>query len=169
MKVNLLALLLLIVIPVLLAAGGRVPAKEEQPLRAIPELVSTRYCYGDAEVYAVWLTLRVKYINRSDKILILDKEIGKAWYEAKVARSLDDLAAGKHEYNPHTDWFFTDKDKLPDKPSADSPGADFAVLSPGGTFESGTDATVAAQYENPKDFPGSIRPGVHVLQVELSA
>jgi hypothetical protein len=113
--------------------------------------------------------LRVKYVNRTHKTLILDKEIGKAWYGEKVARSLDDLAAGKYEYNPNIDWFFSGKDKLPDKPNSNSPNSDFVVLAPGETFESEINASVVAQYENPKNFVGSIRPGVHVLQLELSA
>jgi hypothetical protein len=82
---------------------------------------------------------------------------------------LDDLVAKKYEYNPNIDWFFSGKDKLPDKPNSDSPGSDFVVLAPGETFVSEINADVVAQYENPKNFSGSIRAGVHVLQLELSA
>jgi hypothetical protein len=161
--------LVLAVVPVLLTASAKIPSKDDQPLRAIPELVGTRYCYGDAEVYSVWLKLRVRYVNRTDKTLILDKEIGKALYSEKVAANLEDLAAGKYEYNPSKFWLFTDKHKLPDKPSTDSPGPDFAILAPGDTFQSEINTGVIAQYENPKSFGGSIRPGVHVYQMELSA
>jgi hypothetical protein len=42
-------------------------------------------------------------------------------------------------------------------------------LQPGQTFEGEIDTAVVAQYENPKTFAGSIRSGVHVLQLELSA
>jgi len=163
------AFLLLGVTPTIRALGVAQSAKDDQSLKAIPELVGTRYCYGDAEVYAVWLKLRVKYVNPTRKTLILDKEIGKAWYGEKVARNLDDLAAGKYEYSPNIDWFFTDKDKLPNKPNSDSPNSDFVVLTPGETFVGEIDASVVTQCENPKSFSGSIRPGVHVLQLELSA
>jgi hypothetical protein len=141
----------------------------DQPVKAVPELVGTRYCYGDAEVFSVWLKLRVTYINQSERTVILDKEIGKAWYSEKVARTFEDLAAGKYEYNPNIDWFFTGKDKMPDKSKADSPGADFVILPPGHTFENEINTNVVAQYENPKDFAGSVRPGVHVFQMDLSA
>jgi hypothetical protein len=164
-----LALLLLSVMPMLRALGVPRSAKEEQPLEAIPELVGTRYCYGDAEVYSVWFKLRLKYVNRTHKTLILDREIGKAWYGEKVAKNLDDLITGKYEYNPNIDWFFSDKAKLPDKPKSNSLDSDFVVLAPGETFVSEINASVAAQYENPKKFAGSIRPGVHFLQLELSA
>src|SRR5215813_6509616 len=160
---------LLAIAPLLLTVAANRPTTQDQPLKAVPELIGTRYCYGDAEVFSVWLKLRVKYINQSERAVILDKEIGKAWYGEKVARTLDDLSAGKYEYNPNIDWFFSDKDKLPNKPNAESPSADFAVLSPGQAFENEINASVFAQYENPRDFAGSVRPGIHIFQMELSA
>jgi hypothetical protein len=163
------ALLLLSAEPMSRALAVPQPAQDDQSIKAIPELIGARYCYGDAEVYSVGLKLRMKYVNRTHKTLILDKEIGKAWYGEKVARNLDDLAAGKYEYNPNEDWFFSDKDKLPDKPNTDSLSSDFVVLAPGETFVSEINAAVVAQYENPKNFAGSIRSGVHILQLELSA
>jgi hypothetical protein len=39
-------------------------------------------------VFAVNLRLRVKYTKRTEKALILDKEIGKAWYGISVARNV---------------------------------------------------------------------------------
>jgi hypothetical protein len=164
-----LALPLLSIAATLIALGTPALPSNDQPLDAIPELVGTRYCYGDAEVYSVWLKLRVRYINRTDKTLILDKEIGEAWYGVKVARSLIDLATGKYEYNPNIDWLVPDNDKLHDKPNTDSPGPNFAVLTPGQAFENEVSTAVVVQYDNPRDFAGSVRPGVHVFQMELSA
>lgn len=169
MKAHTCHLLLLAVISILLAAAVSILANDDQPVSAIPALVSIRYCDGDTQVYSVWLNLRVKFVNRTNKTLILDKEIGKAWYGEKIARSVEDLAAGRYEYNPNIDWVFSKKDDLPAVPSADAPGSDFALLVPGHTFNSEVNITVFAQYENPKSFAGSIRPGVHVLQLELSA
>lgn len=142
---------------------------DEQPLKAVAELISQRYCSGDAEVFSVWLRLRVTYTNQTDKVLILDKEIGKAWYGVRVARSVEDLNAGKYEYNPNIDWFFTDKDSLPKNPSLISAGTDFAILAPGQSFESRIDTSVAVQYESEKAVVGTIRPGTHVLEMQLSA
>jgi hypothetical protein len=148
---------------------GSSPTTSNQPLKAIPELVTQRYCSGDAEVFSVWLHLRMKYQNRTGASIILDKQIGKAWYRVIVARNTNDLLNGRYEYHPIIDWFFTDKDPQPVKPNPNSPGSDFAILQPGQTFESQIDTGVIAQYENPKNFPGSIRSGVHVLQLELSS
>jgi hypothetical protein len=163
------ALLVVSAMPTLKALRVPQPKNGEQSVTAIPELIGTRCCYGDAEVYSVWLKLRMKYVNRTHKNLILDKEIGKAWYRVRVARNLDALAAGKYEYDPNIDWFVSDKELLPDKPNSESPSPDFVVLAPGETFVSEINAAVVAQYENPKNFLGSIRSGVHVLQLELSA
>jgi hypothetical protein len=163
------ALLMMSAIPILPAIGVPQAAKDDQSVKAMPELLGTRYCYGDAETYSVWLKLRVRYVNRAEKTVILDKEIGKAYYREKVAKNLEDLTAGKYESNPVIDWFFTDKDKLPDRPSVVSPGPDFAVLAPDDRFESEINTGVVAQYENPKNFAGTIRSGTHVFQMELSA
>src|ERR1700730_15329862 len=44
---------------------------------------------------------------------------GKAWYGEKVAGNVEYLAAGKYEYNPNIDWFFSDKDiRSPPSPLA---------------------------------------------------
>jgi hypothetical protein len=163
------ALVMMSAIAVLPALGVPQSAKDDQSIKAMPELVGTRYCYADAETYSVWLKLRVRYVNRAEKTVILDKEIGKAYYRGKVAKNLEDLAAGKYESNAVIDWFFTDKEKLPDRPSIGSPGAEFAVLTPDDRFESEINTGVVAQYENPKNFAGTIRSGTHVFQMELSA
>ena len=128
-------LLRLTVAMMLAIAVGHATAND-QPLKATLEVIGTRYCYGDVEVFPIWLKLRVKYVNRTEKTVILDKEIGKAWYGVKVARNLESLAAGRYEYNPNLDWVFTDSDKLPAAPSFDSLGPDFAILTPGQMFVS---------------------------------
>lgn len=151
------------------ASQGSSPTTRNQPLKAVPELVTQRYCYGDAEVFSVWLNLRTKYQNQTGEPIILDKQIGKAWYSVIVARNTRNLLNGEYEYHPNIDWILTDKDPQRVKANPSSPGSDFAVLQPGQTFEGEIDTAVVAQYENPKNFAGSIRSGVHVLQLELSA
>src|SRR6266704_2110403 len=88
---------------------GSSPTTSNQPLKAIPELVTQRYCSGDAEVFSVWLQLRMKYQNRTGASIILDKQIGKAWYRVIVARNANDLLNGTYEYHPIIDWFFMDQ------------------------------------------------------------
>jgi hypothetical protein len=158
-------LLLLGGISVLRAVDIPVQLNAEQGLKAVPVLINERYCYGDAEVFAVWLKLSVKYTNHANQKLILDKGIGKAWYGVKVARNFEDLSAGRYEYSPNIDWTESSQEKL----KADSPGGNFIVLAPGDTFQNEINASVVAQYENPKNFAGAIRPGSHVLQLDLSA
>jgi len=138
-----------------------------QPLRATVSIVGTRYCSaGDPDTFAVWLDLRIKYTNLTDVNLILDREIGKAWYGQKVARSLHDLADGLYESNPNIDWM--PQDHLPVKPSLGRPDADFVILSPGESFESQAQPSVIAEYEGRK-IPSVVTSGVHVFQMDLSA
>jgi hypothetical protein len=165
---RLLALAFLLLLgsnPVLRAVAISHQSNVERGLKAVPMLINERYCYGDAEVFSVWLTLRVKYTNHTDQKLILDRGIGQAWYGVKVARNLEDLLAGRYEYNPNIDWTESRQEKL----KSDSPGGHFIVLAPGETFQSEINAAVIAQYENPKNLAGAITPGSHVLQLELSA
>jgi hypothetical protein len=165
MSINLRVLFLLATTPLLVA--GSPPTKE---LEAVPEVVGMRYCYdGDAELFSVWLKLRVQYINRTTETLILDREIGKLYYQVKVAQNVEDLAARRYEYNPNIDWVFSDKDTLPEKPKTDSVGSDFVVLAPGQAFESEINPSVFAYYGNAKDVRGSIRAGRHVLQMDIAA
>lgn len=141
-------------------------ATNAQILKVVPKITSQRYCYADTEVFSILLKLQVSYANQTDKTLILDKNIGEAWYSVMVARTTDDLAAGKYEYNPNIDFFPNQKLK---RPRRDWPGVDFAVLKPREIFENNIDVGIVAQYENPKTVPGAIRSGTHVLQMGLSA
>lgn len=139
-----------------------------QSIRAVPTIVGTKYCAGDADLFSASLKLQVRYVNQTKENLILDKEIGKAWFQVKVAKNLQDLNAGKYEYSPNTDWFFSDKDQFPPFPKLDSPGPDFAILGPGKEFEGEINSSVFVQYESSKNVAGSIRPGSHFMQIELS-
>jgi mono/diheme cytochrome c family protein len=139
------------------ASGKGTVARDDQPIRATPELISRQYCYGDAEVFSVWLKLRMRYANRRRSTIILDKDIGKVWYSTKVARDKEELAAEKYESDPNVDWLFSDKDQLPALPDAHSPGPGFAILRAGETFESDMDTPVVVLYPNARDITGFIR------------
>jgi hypothetical protein len=169
MSVSVRVLSLFLVGWLLVSSEALSPAANDQPLKVLPTLLSERYCYGDAEVFSVWLKLRMQYINQSDRTLILDKQIGQAWYGVTVARTMEDLVAQKYEYNPNIDWIITDEDKRPPRPSPTPPSKDFVILAPGQSFESETDASVMAQYGNAKQIVGTVQPGSHIFQMELSA
>lgn len=169
MRVSASSLRLLIAIWMLVVPAVGNSATDQQPLRATAERIRQRFCYGDAETFVLQLKLRLRFVNRTANKLILDKEIGKAWYGVTVARNEEDLAAGKYESNPNIDWFFSDKVKLPKEPSLKSPGPGFALLAPGQAFDTEIDTGVVAQYDNPNEIKGAIRPGVHLFQMKLSA
>ena len=149
----------------LLVSGSSVSTADDLPLKANPTLIGTKYCPGDAEIYSAVFKIRVQYVNHADKNLILDRGIGKTWYQERVARTSQDLADGKYEYNPNIDWWSSQEEKVP---SFDSPGVDFVVLEPGKKFESEINAGVFVSYKNSKIPAGSIASGIHYLQIELS-
>ena len=122
MRIYSRVMFLVAVAPLLMTVTANLLNAQDQPLKAVPEVISTRYCYGDAEVFSVWLKLRVKYINRSERTVILDKEIGKAWYGEKVSRTLDDLHAEEYEYNPNVDWFTTGSHPTGNHAAPQNPG-----------------------------------------------
>jgi hypothetical protein len=141
---------------------------EERPLRVTAVLLDQTYCEGDAELFRVDLKLRLRFENRTDQKLILDKEIGKLYYRIGVARDKEELAARNFESHPILDWFFSDKDPLPKEAFPDAPDQSFAILVPGDSFEVERTVGVFAQYATERNVAGAIRSGVHFLQVELS-
>jgi hypothetical protein len=148
-------------------------AKPRQAFResiaATPEIISQEYCPGDQDLYSIALTLRVTFRNNSGKALILDKKIGQAWYGVTVARNKEDLAAGKYEYHPNIDWFFSGEDQIQEKPTSESPGPDFAILAPGQTFVTVIKTGVVALIDDTSHVVGGIHAGTHLFQMTLAA
>jgi hypothetical protein len=131
-------------------------------------LLDQSYSEGDADLFRVDLKLRLRFENRTDQRLILDKGVGTLYYRIGVARTKEELAAGKFESHPIDDWFFSEKDQLPNDADPKSPDQSFAILAPGDSFEAERTVGVFAQYKNDKEVGGVIHSGAHVLQMELS-
>jgi hypothetical protein len=155
---------LLVVASLCPGAGAR-----RQPVRAVPEVIGQRYCPEDGEVFGVLFQLRITYTNQTRHTLILDKEIGKSWYQIGAARNLEDLKAAKYEYAPNIDWEITDEAHLPKTASPAEPGTDFVILAPGESYQSEINILVFAQYESPKKVSGTLSAGSHVLRIDLDS
>jgi hypothetical protein len=150
----------------LCAPPGSGSAIDEQRLIAMPELISQEYCPADSALLSVGIMLRVKYKNRSGKVLIVDKQIGKNYDRVIVARNKEDLVAGTFEGDLILDNFGEDRSSV--RPSVKLLRSDFILLSPGQIFESDIKTGVFVQFENTHGVRGAIRSGVHFLQVEFS-
>jgi hypothetical protein len=157
---------LLVALLTLYAPSETGSTTDELQLIAIPELISQKYCPGDADLFSVNFKLRVKYENHTDKALILDKQIGKNYDRVILGKSKEDLAAGNYEYDLILDKFGEDLSSI--KPSKKLLRSDFIILSPGQIFESEIGTSVTVQYENTHGVKGAIRSGIHFLQIEFS-
>jgi len=94
------ALLLLSAMPMLRALGIPHSANDNQSIKAIPELVGTRYCYGEAEVYSAWLKLRMKYVNRKRGAVHLNRILGNATCpRVRRSRVINDILAEANDEN----------------------------------------------------------------------
>jgi len=144
--------------------------RANQPLQIGLDVVSQRYCEGRGSTYDsgsnglvtfaqtfMEISLRVTYVNASGKTLILDRGIGKRFFDYRIAGTLEDLNAGKYEGDAiDFDWTFKKADKPPDPRAPDS---DFVVLRPKERFLTSTDISL-------------LRPlpyGEHVLRLDLGA
>lgn len=105
-----------VIATILVTSGALCPEANQEPLRVATVLVGQSYCYGDVDLYRVDLKLRLRFENRTDQKLILDKEIGNFYYRVGVARTKAELAIGNFESHPIIDWFFSDKVPGPKKP-----------------------------------------------------
>ena len=144
------------------------PISDEQSLKVNLKVITQKYCRrGGADVGAIWLNLRLQVINRTDRKLIVLKNIGRAWYRTIVAADEKALAEGTYESDPEI--MFTMLESEVRGPSGVVPGEDFVILEPGKSFEAESfiDVTVAvgAPSRLNRDL---IRKGNHVLQLKLS-
>ncbi|MHB8524640.1 MAG: hypothetical protein ACYDD2_00570 [Candidatus Acidiferrales bacterium] len=138
-----------------------------QGLTVATNLLSQEYCRSDNETFVVSLKLRLRILNGTHRKLIVDKNIGKAWYDVTVADSSEALTAGRYEYNPNTDWFPSSDQLSP--PKSKSPGRRFSILAPGQFFEVESIVGVVVSYNNKHKIQGTILPGNHVLQLEMAS
>jgi hypothetical protein len=137
---------------------------EKQPIEVAAKLEEQTYCPGDNETFAVHLKLRLHFANRSNERLIVFKQTGDDWYDIRVAKNPSDISDKRYEYNPNTDWFSdvqhgSDDTDLKKK---------FVVLAPGESFENKTTVSVVASFNPSHPVSGTVKPGQHVLELQLS-
>ncbi len=143
------------------------PPDQGRPL-ATAEIISQRYCPADDKVFKVVFALRLKFENRTDKVLILDKQIGKFVDEQIIAKSMENLALRDYEAEPIFDSFGVDRDPSHFKPNTRSLRANFILLPPGQSFQNDTTIAQFVSYVNTPGRTGPINYGDHVLQLGFS-
>jgi hypothetical protein len=139
-------------------------------LIATAEIIGQKYCpAGDGDkVFKAVFTLRVTFENGTDKLLILDKQIGKFPDPQIIAKSTEGLALRDYEADPIFDSFALDRDPPHFKPSTRVLRSNFILLRPGQSFQNDTTIVVFVWYVNTPGRTGPINYGDHVLQMGFS-
>ena len=139
-------------------------------LIATAGIISQKYCsVVDDKMFSAVFTLRLKFENRSDKVLILDKQIGKFPDKQIVAKSVESLALRDYEADPIFDSFGVDRDPPHFKPNTRLLRSNFIRLSPGQNLQYDTTIAEFVWYVNTAGRKGPINYGDHVLLLGFSA
>jgi hypothetical protein len=155
---------LLIAIGTLSLPVGSLSSPGQGRLIATAEVTSQQYCPVEDELFKVVLSLRVKFENRTGKVLILDRQVGKFPDERIIAKTKESLALRDYEDDPIFDSFgYEDPPHF--KPSAHLLRSNFVLLAPGQSLETGTSVEVFVWYASRSGRSGAINYGDHVLQM----
>ena len=144
---------------------------DQERLIATAEIISQKYCpiADEDKMFNVVFGLRVKFENRTEKTLILDKQIGAFPNQQIIAKSMESLAQRDYEADPIFDSFGLDRDPPHFKPNTRLLRSNFVLLPPGKSFQN--DITIGAfvWYVNRPGRKGPINCGDHVLQMGFSS
>jgi hypothetical protein len=163
----LLRILLALVALSFLLSGGATDG--DQPLKATTKVITQRSCRNDDKRYTAIKKLRVTFLNRSSRNLIVDKSIGRGFYEIYVARDSKSLADGQYEYNPNIDWIPSPRSE--EEVRSGSPGPPFAILRPNQSFKIETEIWVEVRMHDSEAIYGNwpIQSGDHVFQLDIGS
>jgi hypothetical protein len=146
------------------------PAADDSPFKVTAEILSQKYCPDNDHEYHIVFTLRMRFVNQTNRKIIVDKNIGKGIYGLQIAADAKSFSEGKLEYDPNTDWVFG---QIPPETSEqfNSPGSGFATLAPGESLQDESNFQASNIGPLPGFAPsrGALHPGSHVLVVWPSA
>jgi hypothetical protein len=141
---------------------GSFSSTGQERLIATAEVISQKYCSLDDALFSVDITLHLRFENRTDKVLILDKQFGKFPSRRIIAKSRESLALRDYEDDPLFDSFgYEDPPHF--TPSMGLLRSNFILLPAGQSFESSAAVDVFVWYV--PDRKGRVTYGDHVLQM----
>lgn len=146
------------------SAPSGVRAEQRAALRLTTDILGARYCQADEAGHRMLnLRLGLHYINAGERPIILwhSREVD---YEY-VSRTAADAEAHRYEVNSSLTWITSGP--LPDL-EADVPGPLFAILQPGGSYDTDTEIRLSIGVKDAAALrPGEVPLGEHVLQVKV--
>jgi hypothetical protein len=156
-------LLLAILVGGLLLPIPTVSTDEPQPLKGtIIQIVSQKFC-EEKTGYTIIQNLRVHLVNETNEKLIVERVT--SGYGVYVARDVEQLSKGIYEYHTSVNWVV--ETSGPDKPVTMSPGTNFAILAPGGSYDGFSDFWASVRRSDLPPKEGTLQPGSHVLQAQI--
>ena len=148
----------------LLLPDGAAIFGQERDLRLTTTITDQRRCRVSDSVDALLLTLRLRYTNAGGEKLILYKG-DRLFYQIFVSRGGEATVARRNELRAtHARYF----DEQPEKIVGPAPGRVFALLPPGGAYETSQVVSLPVARDGEASFNVSIAAGEHVLNVTAS-
>jgi hypothetical protein len=134
-------------------------AFDKPELQLTKEIVSQRYCKGDAELDALDLNLKLRFENTGNQPLILYKS------SDQIVQQIIQNVYGGNEVNSTLSWMMSGEWKV-DESSLDKL---FVVLPPNKTYEMQTSARVFVTRGVVGKIAGAVGNGEHFLQIRVAA
>jgi FOG: Ankyrin repeat len=145
-------------------SGKRNLSADKSPLRLTLTVLGQQYCAAFEDTDMLHTRLLLTFTNVSSQPLILSRG-SKLIFRTLVSKNLEDAAAGKHELDAVATLIISAP--LHPPTYGKTPSDAFAILPPGGTFE--TTTFVSLEVSRTDEAPShAIRPGLHVLQIVVS-
>jgi hypothetical protein len=139
-----------------------------QPLKTTAAIISQKYCYGTPTTYTIEFTVRMRFVNRSGRKVIVQKNIGHGDYQIFIANSAKSLASGIYEYATNYQWTFIEVSPET-REQFNAPGSGFAILAPGESLQAEIEfgAASAGSTNGPGHNRGTLDPGNHVFAIAI--
>lgn len=171
MRLNLRITGLLIATGLLSLSVASSSPPDQGRLIATAEIIRQKYCPVEDEdkMFNVVFALRLKFENRADRVLILDKQFGTFPDQQIIAKSRESLALRDYEADPIFDSFGGDRDPSHFNPNTRLLRSNFVRLPPGKSFQSDTTIGAFVWYVNNPGRKGPINYGDHVLQMGFTS
>lgn len=130
------------------------------------QVLKLSYCHSDWETFSVRIIIKLRFINVSDRNVILSRKIETSGL-VRVARTVDDAQKGNFEYNPDFHYAVAE---LPNSPrfGRHPDPKHFILLAPRESFETTVETGVIGAMETAfaAKLKAAIVPrGDHVLQL----
>ena len=138
-------------------------ASDEPEVKLTTEIVSQRYCKGDAELDAIDLNLKLRFENIGNQKIILYRNSEEI--DQLIVRENRGEVAGDYEISSMVTWLMSGEWKVGESDLNKT----FIVLPPKGTYETQTSAArIFVSREGIDKIAGAVGNGEHFLQIRVS-